>query len=304
MIQAALEFTLRQTMQRLVSPILHPMVPHGVQRKLLNEAYLTSIPPRGGQFENIEAEGIPLTRVSYGEEPRGITLYFHGGGYVLGSPKTHKGVTGHLAKASNTMLIVPDYRLAPEHPFPAALDDAETIYRALLDEGHPSSAIAFAGDSAGGGLAIALAVRLRDKGLPLPSSITAFSPWADLSHRELYSPECDPQLNKRWLDKSADMYRGAEDVCNPLISPVYADLSGLPPLLIQVGSEEILLNDSERLTAAANRDGVDVRLEIYNGLWHVFHIHAGLLGRATDAVNGASEFIRRHLKIEEAHAHL
>jgi len=301
--QTALEFSLRQTMRWIVSPILNPAIPVRIQRKLISKVYLTSIPPRGCHFQNIEAEGLPLTRVSYCEEPRGIVLYFHGGGYICGSPKTHRGLTGHLAKSSDTMVIVPDYRLAPEHPFPAALDDAEKLYRALLDEGHPPGAISFAGDSAGGGLAVALSIRLRDKGIPLPASLTLFSPWVDLSNDHLYSPEEEPLLNRQWIDKAAQLYCGAESRSNPLISPIHGDLSGLPPMLIQVGSEEILMNDSQRLADAAKRDGVDVKLDIFNSLWHVFQVHAGQLDRATKAVDEAGEFIRLHQEVEEAGAH-
>jgi acetyl esterase/lipase len=301
--QTALEFSLRQTMRWIVSPLLSPRIPVRIQRELISKAYLTSIPPRGCQFQTLEAEGIPLTRVSYSEEPRGIVLYLHGGGYICGSPKTHRGLTGQLSKSSNTMLIVPDYRLAPEHPFPAALDDAEKLYLALLDEGHPPGAISFAGDSAGGGLAVALAIRLRDKGLPLPASLTLFSPWVDLSNDHLYSPEEEPLLSRQWIDKAASLYCGGESRANPLVSPIHGDLSGLPPMLIQVGSEEILMNDAQRLSEAAKRDGVDVTLDIFNSLWHVFQVHAGQLDRATAAVNEAGDFIRRHQEIEEEDAH-
>ena len=301
--QTALEFSLRQTMRWIVSPLLSPSIPVSLQRKLISKAYLTSIPPRGCQFQDIEAEGLALTRVSHSEEPRGIVLYLHGGGYICGSPKTHRGLTGHLAKSSNTMVIVPDYRLAPENPFPAALDDAETLYRALLDEGHPPEAISLAGDSAGGGLAVALCVRLRDRGVALPASLTLFSPWVDVSNDHLYSPEVEPLLSRRWIDKTARLYCGAESRSNPLISPIHADLSGLPPMLIQVGSQEILMNDAGRLADAANRDGIDVRLDIFNSLWHVFQIHAGQLDRATKAVDEAGEFIRLHQEIEEEAAH-
>lgn len=301
--QKALEFSLRQTMRWVVSPLLSPRIPVRIQRELISKAYLTSIPPKGCHFQKLEAEGLPLTRVSYSDEPRGIVLYFHGGGYICGSSRTHRGVTGQLSRSSGAMLIVPDYRLAPEHPFPAALDDAETLYRALLDEGHPPTAISFAGDSAGGGLAVTLAIRLRDKGIPLPASLTLFSPWADLSNDHLYSPEKEPLLSRQWIDKAASLYCGGESRSNPLISPVHGDLSGLPPMLIQVGSEEILMNDAQRLADVARRDGVEVRLDIYNSLWHVFQVHAGQLDRATEAVNDAGNFIRQHQKIEEEDAH-
>lgn len=295
MIQTALETGLRQTMIRLVRPLLHPAVPVSIQRKLVSKAYLTSVPPRGTRFEYIEAEGIAMTRVCHSDNPDGVVLYFHGGGYIIGSSRTHRGITGHLARASGTMVIVPDYRLAPENPYPAALDDAEAVYLALLDEGHPPASLSLAGDSAGGGLAIALAMRLRDKGLPLPSSLMVMSPWTDLSNAHLYSPECEPVLQRRWIDKAARLYCGSEPVANPYVSPVYGDLSGLPPLLIQVGSQEILMNDAQRLATVANRDSVDTRLEIYNSLWHVFQVHAGQLDRATEALETAGQFIRRHL---------
>jgi len=294
MIQTAMEAGLRQTMKRLVRPLLHPAIPVALQRRLISKAYLTSIPPRGTRFEDIQAEGLSITRSCHGDNPDGVILYFHGGGYIIGSPRTHRGITGYLAKFSGAMVIAPDYRLAPENPFPAALDDAETVYCALLDEGHPPSTIALAGDSAGGGLAIALAMRLRDKGLPLPASLMVFSPWTDLSNQHLYAPECEPVLQKPWIDKAARLYCGHEPVSNPLISPVHGDLSGLPPLLIQVGSQEILLNDAQRLADAANRDSVDTRLEIHNSLWHVFQVHTGQLDRATDALETAAAFIRQH----------
>ncbi|NMT64556.1 alpha/beta hydrolase [Marinobacter orientalis] len=295
MIQAALETGLRQTMTRLVRPLLHPAVPVKLQRSLVSKAYLTSIPPRGTRFEDFEAEDLAITKVCHSENPSGVVLYFHGGGYIIGSPRTHRGISGHLARASGTMVIVPDYRLAPENPYPAALDDAETVYLALLDEGHPPASLSLAGDSAGGGLAIALAMRLRDKGLPLPSSLMVMSPWTDLSNARLYSAEYEPVLQRPWIDKAARLYCGSEPASNPYISPVYGDLSGLPPLLIQVGSQEILLNDARRLADAASQSCVDNRLEIYNSLWHVFQVHAGQLSRATRALETAGQFIRQHL---------
>ncbi|PXX89719.1 alpha/beta hydrolase [Marinobacter vulgaris] len=296
MIQAVLESGLRQTMTRLVRPLLHPSVPVRLQRRLISKAYLTSVPPRGTRFEDIEAEGLAMTRVCHGDNPDGVVLYFHGGGYIIGSPRTHRGITGHLARASGAMVIVPDYRLAPENPYPAALDDAETVFLALLEEGHTPTSLSLAGDSAGGGLAIALAMRLRDKGFPLPSSLMVMSPWTDLSNTRLYSPEYEPVLQRPWIDKAARLYCANEPVANPYISPVFGDLSGLPPLLIQAGSQEILLNDARRLADAANRDSVDTRLEIYNSLWHVFQVHAGQLARATGALNTAGAFIRQHLR--------
>ncbi|WP_228739480.1 alpha/beta hydrolase [Marinobacter arenosus] len=275
--------------------MLHPGVPVTLQRSLVRQAYRTSIPPRGSRFENDTIAGIPVTRSRFGTDSSGVVLYLHGGGYVIGSSNTHRGLTGHLAKTTGCQIITPDYRLAPEHPFPAALDDAEAVYTTLLEQGYKPGQIAVAGDSAGGGLSIALAMRLRDRTLPLPSSLTVFSPWVDLGQQQLYSPECEPVLNAGWTEKSARYYSAGESLTNPLISPVYGDLTDLPPLLIQVGSEEILLNDAERLAAVAQRDNVPTRLEVFNSLWHVFQVHAGQLDRATEALEDAGAHIKRHL---------
>ncbi|WP_417518491.1 alpha/beta hydrolase [Marinobacter sp.] len=295
MLQHLLETGLRQTMNRLVRPALHPAVPVSVQRTLTTQAYRSSVPPRGCRFQTATLAGIPVIKSSYGQTSRGAVLYLHGGGYIIGSAATHKGLTGHLAKSSGCMVVTPDYRLAPEHPFPAALDDAEAAWQALIDEGFAPGQIAIAGDSAGGGLAIALAMRLRDSGQPLPASLTVFSPWMDLTQEALYSPECEPVLQARWTAKAAKLYAGQESLRNPLISPIFGNLEGLPRILIQVGSQEILLNDAERLASAATKAGVKTRLEVFNSLWHVFQVHSGQLDRATAAVQTAGEHIREHL---------
>lgn len=222
-------------------------------------------------------------------------LYLHGGGYIIGSAATHKGLSGHLAKTSGCLVATLDYRLAPEHPFPAALDDAEAAWQALIDEGFAPEHIAIAGDSAGGGLAIALAMRLRDTHQPMPSSLTVFSPWTDLTQQTLYSPACEPVLQARWTAKAATLYAGDESLRNPLLSPVFGNFQGLPPMLVQVGSQEILLNDAERLASAARAAGVKTQLEVFNNLWHVFQVHSGQLDRATAAVATAGLHIREHL---------
>lgn len=295
MLQQLLGASLRNTMNWLVRPILNPAVPVPVQRTLVAQAYRSSIAPRGCRFEQDDLAGIPAIRSVFPEATTGALLYLHGGGYVIGSASTHRGLTGHLARASGCEVFTPDYRLAPEHPFPAALEDAEAAWMALIERGYRPEQMAVAGDSAGGGLSLALALRLRDKGLPLPSSITVFSPWTDLTQSQLYSPECEPVLQAAWIEKCAALYAGVEARDNPLVSPVFGDFRGFPPLLIQVGSDEILLNDSERLARAARRDGVSASLEIYNGLWHVFQVHSGQLDRATEAVSVAGDHIRSHL---------
>ncbi|KPQ29498.1 MAG: Esterase/lipase [Marinobacter excellens HL-55] len=295
MFQPLLEAGLRQTMQRMVRPMLSNAVPLKWQRQLIRQAYRTSRPPRSARFTRDDLGSVPVIRTVATPEPRGIVIYLHGGGYIIGSANTHRGITGHLAKLSDCEVITPEYRLAPEHPFPAAPDDAESVYLALINQGVPSGSISLAGDSAGGGLALAICLRLRDHKQPLPSSITCFSPWTDLSQSDLYQPECEPVLQESWTANAARLYAAGEPLTNPLISPVYGDLSGLPPMLIQVGSQEILLNDATRLADAAKRDGVETHLEIYNNLWHVFQVHSGPLARATQAMTVAAHHIRKHL---------
>ena len=295
MLQPLLEAGLRQTMNRLVRPILGPAVPIRLQRALIRQAYRSSIPPRGCRFSHGTLAGVPVVRTSCGKQQKGVILYFHGGGFIIGSADTHRGITGHLAKSSQCLAVTPDYRLAPEHPFPAALEDAEATYLQLLAEGYGPGQIALAGDSAGGGLCVSLAMRLREHQQPLPSSLTLFSPWTDLTQEHLYQPESEPVLQPAWTAKAAKHYGGAEPLNNPLISPVFGNLKGLPPILIQVGSDEILLNDAERLARVAKRDRIPVTLEIYNSLWHVFQVHSGQLVRATEAVRTAGDHIRTHL---------
>lgn len=294
MLQNVLEAGLRQTMSRFIRPWLHPAVPVPLQRSIVAQAYRSSVPPRGCTFSKVDVGGIPATRTVWGRDKPGVVLYLHGGGYIIGSSRTHRGLTGHLARATGRMVVAPDYRLAPEHPFPAALDDAEAAYEGLLREGHESGAIAVAGDSAGGGLTVALAMRLRDKGRPLPGSLAVMSPWVDLTHQHLYSPEREPVLQPRWIDKAAQLYCGQASRAHPFISPIYGDLEGLPPLLVQVGSEEILLNDAQRLAEAANRQGVQTELEVHNSLWHVFQVHAGQLERASRAITTLASHIRQY----------
>ena len=294
MLQNVLEAGLRQTMCRVIRPWLHPAIPVSLQRTLIAQAYRSSVPPRGSRFTSVTIGGMAATRTEHGHRGAGIVLYLHGGGYIIGSSSTHRGLTGHLAKASGRAVITPDYRLAPEHPFPAALEDAEAAYEALLTEGHDPASIAIAGDSAGGGLTVALAMRLRDKGRPLPGSLAVLSPWVDHTHEHLYSPEREPVLQARWIDKAARLYCSQESRTHPFISPIYGDLNGLPPLLIQVGSEEILLNDAQRLADLATQQGVTTTLEIYNSLWHVFQVHAGQLNRATDAIKAIASHISQH----------
>lgn len=232
--------------------------------------------------------------------PDTAVLYLHGGGYTLGSHRTHAALASHLARAGSTTVVVPDYRLAPEHPYPAALEDALKVYGALLDT-YDASRLAIAGDSAGGGLALSLVVALRAAGLPLPAALVLISPWTDLTldggtHQTLRSR--DPMLSARWLRRAADGYRGELSLTDARISPLLADLRGLPPTLVQVGGDEILLDDARRLAERAWAVGVDLRMEIEPGMWHDFQLQAALLQRAAAAVTRIGRFLRHHWTTE------
>ncbi|MFO1376051.1 MAG: alpha/beta hydrolase [Steroidobacteraceae bacterium] len=236
-----------------------------------------------------------LTSRTPGVRDDAALLYLHGGGYVLGGPREYRGLTAEIGRSAGLQVLAIDYRLAPEHPFPAAVDDAVAAYRALLDEGLSPSRIVLAGDSAGGGLAVAMQVAARDAGLPVPAGAVAISPWADLSCSggSMTSKAAeDPSVTRDGLLRLAGHYLRGTSPGHPLASPVHADLTGLPPLLIQVGSAEILLDDSTRLAAAAAAAGVRVRLDAWPDMVHVWHFFAFLLPEARDAIRQAGDFLR------------
>ncbi|MFI1539316.1 alpha/beta hydrolase [Streptomyces anandii] len=228
----------------------------------------------------------------------GRLLYLHGGGYVIGSPQTHAGMVGELARRAGLRAVSVDYRLAPEHPFPAAVDDGLAAYRDLLAAGIEPQDIVMAGDSAGGGLTIATLLAARQAGLPQPAAVAVFSPWGDLTLAggSIRSKEgIDPIFIEADLRAYADLYLGAADRAHPLASPVFADLTGLPPLLVQVGANEVLLDDAVRLARRAGADDVEVTLEIGPGLPHVFQHHYGRLDEADAALERAARFLTGHL---------
>jgi len=225
-------------------------------------------------------------------------LYLHGGAYIAMSARTHRSVTSRLACWSDARLFALDYRLAPEHPFPAALDDALAAWRALVASGMAPSRIVVAGDSAGGGLALALLVELRDAGQEMPAAGVLLSPWTDLAvtgKSIVTNDAADPLFFGRWVAPIARHYLGDTPATDPLVSPVYADLTGLPPLLIQVGDTEVLLDDSRRVAENATRAGVTAMLRIWPGVPHGWQIFAPILPEARAALREASVFIRVRL---------
>jgi acetyl esterase/lipase len=244
--------------------------------------------------------GIPgewITPPNTGTKP--VLLYLHGGGYVVKSPQTHRVMVGRLAAAAGMRAFMVDYRLAPEHPFPAALDDAAACYHALLAEGCPPSQIVVAGDSAGGGLTAALLLHLRDSGEPLPAAAGIISGWLDCTLSDPAATEYakrDPILRLSLLRRWATHYAGAENAAHPLVSPVFANLHGLPPLLLHAGDQECLYPDSIRFAANAQSAGVDVTLRIWEGMLHAFPVFAGLVPEGKRALVEMGAFFRRHVR--------
>lgn len=223
-----------------------------------------------------------------------VILYLHGGGYVLGSPLSHRDMVGSIADAAHARAFLADYRLAPEHPFPAAVEDAVAAYRGLLEMGIDSAKLCIAGDSAGGGLTVATLVAVRDGGLPLPAAGICISPWADLtcaSNSMTSMAEADPMLRPDALRWMGGLYLNGQDPKAPLASPVYADLKGLPPLLIQVGTEEALYDDAITLSRVAHDAGVDATLEVWEGMMHVWHLMARIVPEGKRAIEAIGAFV-------------
>jgi len=225
-------------------------------------------------------------------------LYLHGGGYVIGSPRSHRHLAAAIARAAGTAALLVDYRLAPEHAFPAALEDAVAAYQWLLARGLAPERVVVAGDSAGGGLTVATLLVLRDRALPRPGAGVCISPWVDLTcSGATYATrrDVDPIVTREGVTMMAQAYVGAGDPKASLVSPLYADLRGLPPLLVQVGSDEVLLDDAVGLGERARAAGVDVTLEEWPSMVHVWHWFLPMLDEAQRAIDGIGAFVRARL---------
>jgi acetyl esterase/lipase len=225
-------------------------------------------------------------------------LHLFGGGYCLGSLTSRAGLAAQIAHASEAQSYLLEYRLAPEHPFPAAFDDAYEAYRRLLGQVKPESLVVI-GESAGGGLALALAVRAKAEGLPMPLAIVAIAPWVDLTQSGesmVTRAAQDPSMTKERLDKLAATYLAGADALDPRASPLFADLTGLPQLLIHVGGDEILMSDSERFVGAARAVGVDATVEIWPGLFHVWHRFYAEMEEAAEGVSEIGAWLKRRWK--------
>jgi acetyl esterase/lipase len=229
-----------------------------------------------------------------GASPQTVVLYLHGGGYAICSPRTHRRLAYDISAASGATCVVPDYRLAPEHPFPAAVEDAVAVYGQLIDDGISPSRIVVAGDSAGGGLTVATLLRLRDQGQPLPAAGVCLSPWTDMQatgESMTSKADVDPMVRRDGLEQMAAWYLNGADPRDPLASPIHADLSGLPPLLVQVGGDETLLDDASRLAERARAHGVEVAYEEWERMFHVWHLFAHMLSEGRDAISRIGDFV-------------
>jgi acetyl esterase/lipase len=233
-----------------------------------------------------------------GAAPGKAILYLHGGGYVTGSIEPHLVLCTPMARAARTDIIILDYRLAPEHPFPAALEDALAAWHWLLAQGYRAEDLVVAGDSAGAGLAAAAVLSLRDAGEALPAAVVCLSPWVDLTNSgqsHILNAAAEPTLRSDVLREWAGFYAPESELRNPLVSPVYADFHGFPPLLVQVGGDDILLDDARRLAERGRAAGAEVTLSVWEGMWHVWQMFGYLLPESRKALDEIAGFVRDKL---------
>jgi monoterpene epsilon-lactone hydrolase len=273
------------------------------QRRLLHELLSAQPLPADVTVTAAALGGVRTAEITVdGVEPRHIVLYFHGGVYVMGDAFLAADLASQVGRRTQARVVSVDYRLAPEHPYPAAVDDALAAYEALLQGGSAPEDIVFAGESAGGGLAIATLVNVRDRGLPLPAAALAMSPYADLTLAGTTletKRKADPLLSREALQARIADYTAGQDAALPLISPIFADLTGLPPLIIQAGTHEVLLDDALRLAGRAATADVAVTLDITPGVPHVFQAYYQILDEAAAALDRAGLFLSAQLAVAE-----
>jgi acetyl esterase/lipase len=265
------------------------------RRRVAAVQRLVPKPPTGTQTLAVDAGGVSADGVStpLSESCRHI-LFLHGGGFIVGSPALYRHFTWRIASAARARVLSLDYRLAPEYPFPAALDDAVTAYRWLLADGAEPQRIAVMGDSAGGGLALSLLLRLRDEGIPLPAAAVALSPWTDLALTGLSferNAGADPLVSTEQARRFVDDYLAGADPRSPYASPLYGEPAGLPPTIIQVGSDEVLRDDSERMADRMRAAGCRVELEIWPRMPHVWQLFAPVMPEARQAIGRIGTFV-------------
>lgn len=252
-------------------------------------------PPAGVRFEAVDMGGVPATLVTPDElKTDAVLMYIHGGAYIVGRPDGYHGIGGNYAKMLGARVYMPDYRLAPEHQFPAPIDDTLRAYEWLLEQNIAASKIAFAGESAGGAMVVSVMVAAKSKGLPLPAVGSSISPWANLEHTGVSMSNregLDPLNSKPVLDILARAFLGDTLANHPLASPVFADVTGLPPILVQIGENELMLSDAMRLANHLADNRVRVNLEVWPGMFHAWHFYAGMLAEGQQALESSVRFI-------------
>ncbi len=286
---------LRAGVRQLRRHVLSPGLPWEQQRRRLDWVMRTSLVPRGTTITESMRSGVRAEVVTAGgTEPGRTVVHFHGGGYCVGSARMVRGWAASLSAQAGCQVVVPDYRLAPEQPHPAALDDAWAIMKALASDAGPGPVVV-SGDSAGAGLALSAMIAMRDEGEDLPAGCILLSPWLDLAGDRRAVPELvrrDVLLSPRWLAACAAAYTDPPNWADPAVSPLRAAHHGLPPLLIQSGSDDLLAPDAGQLAASAAAAGVDVTYSAWPGMWHNFMLQPGLLAAADSALSQAAWFVR------------
>lgn len=292
---ASPELSMVLNMLKTMRPMTEPTIPE-MRANMETMAGIAQIPADVTR-ERVDAGGVPGEWVTApGADAARTILYLHGGGYVIGSINTHRDLAARLSRATAARVLLIGYRLAPEHPHPAAVDDAVAAYRWMLSQGSDPARLTVAGDSAGGGLTVATLVAIRDRGLPRPAAGVCLSPWVDLEglgESMTTKAAVDPMVQPDHLCKMAAAYLGGKDPRTPLAAPLYADLSGLPPLLVQVGTAETLLDDAVRLAERARKAGVQVTLDPWEDMIHVFQAFASMLPEGQQAIERIGEFVKR-----------
>jgi acetyl esterase/lipase len=287
---------LRQGMRQVGRTCLNPALPWAVQRTRLDQAVRMTLLPRGTAVTEQDIGGVRAQVVSArAADPQRLVIHFHGGGYCIGSAREALSWAAHLSARARCTVVLPEYRLAPEHPHPAALEDARAIMKALPGGARPGSVVV-SGDSAGGGLALAVAVSLRDEGSELPAGCILLSPWLDLGRDRRAARDLvrrDVVLSPDWLEACARAYADPAAWADPLVSPLHAAHAGLPPLLIQAATDELLAPDAELLAASASAAGVDVTYTRWPRLWHDFVLQTGMLAAADSALAQAAWFVSK-----------
>ncbi|HUE39333.1 MAG TPA: alpha/beta hydrolase [Candidatus Binatia bacterium] len=267
-------------------------------RKGWDDLFSDVKPTVGAKSEKVDAGGVKAEWITApGAAADRVILYFHGGGYVLGSIHSHRDMCERLSRAAQARVLALDYRLAPEHPFPAPVEDARAAYRWLLKQGLSPKRIAFAGDSAGGGLTFAALLALKQHGDPMPACAAPLSPWVDLEglgESMTTRSAMDPMVQKPMILQMAQTYLGGASARDPLAAPLYGDLAGLPPLLIQVGARETLHDDAVRMAQKAKKAGVEVELDVWEGQIHVWQIFANRLDEGEKAIQKIGAFAHKH----------